>query len=95
MRFSEAVSTCHIRSGIYRVGDPVKIFTHTDLKNLHTSLQNLHEERVGSEVMKVYWKNNKLSLYDRVPKHDQIFNDWEEYDPREQDGCSAFNEIPA
>lgn len=68
MDYETAKRSCHVRSGIYRTGDPSK---------------------------KIYWKNNEVSLDSRVPGKDKLFNDWEEYDPREQPECSAFNEMPA
>ena len=37
-----------------------------------------------------YWKNNPLSIKERVPIADQLCNDWVEHDPREQDYCSLF-----
>jgi len=43
----------------------------------------------------VYWKNSYPSLELQAPMEDQIFDDWEEYDPREQPECSAFEEMPA
>jgi hypothetical protein len=62
MNFSDAVSTCHIRSAIFRKSKP---------------------------KMR-YWKNNIYSLNERVPKEDQEADDWEEYDPRSDDGSSLF-----
>ena len=37
-----------------------------------------------------YWRNNEIPLDDRVPDKDKLEVDWEEYDPREDDGCSLF-----
>jgi len=42
-----------------------------------------------------YWKNHTESLDSRIPDEDKFANDWEEYDPREHEECSAFNEMPA
>lgn len=42
-----------------------------------------------------YWKNHTESLDSRVPDKDKLANDWEEYDPREHEECSSFNEFPA
>lgn len=37
-----------------------------------------------------YWKNHSVKLDDRVPEQDKLANDWEEYDPRDDDDCSLF-----
>ena len=42
-----------------------------------------------------YWKNHTIPLDERVPAEDQLATDWEEYDPREHEECSAFDEMPA
>ena len=42
-----------------------------------------------------YWKNHQVPLSERVPVEDQRALDWEEYDPRDHEECSAFNETPA
>ena len=42
-----------------------------------------------------FWKNHPGSLDNRVPRAWQQQTDWEEYDPREHEECSAFNETPA
>jgi len=42
-----------------------------------------------------HWKNDFETLEERVPLEDQSKDDWEEYDPREHEECSAFNEMPA
>ena len=62
MDFKKAVTTCHVRSAIYRTIDPTKR----------------------------YYKNHTIKLEDRVPIEDQKYNDWEEYDPRDDDDCSLF-----
>ena len=43
----------------------------------------------------VYPYNHRIPLDDRVPDIAKQFDDWEEYDPREQPNCAAFNEPPA
>jgi len=43
----------------------------------------------------LYWKNHPVPLDVRVPDIQKIANDWEEYDPREEPGCSAYEETPA
>jgi hypothetical protein len=42
-----------------------------------------------------YWKNHIESLDSRISSAEKCANDWEEYDPREHEECSAFNEVPA
>ena len=42
-----------------------------------------------------YWKNDFEPLEIRVPSVDQLADDWEEYDPRDHEECSEFNEMPA
>jgi len=42
-----------------------------------------------------YWKNHTIDLTVRVPVEDRMATDWEEYDPRDHEECSAFNETPA
>jgi len=37
-----------------------------------------------------YWKNYRIPLDERVPDEDKPNNDWEEYDPRDDDDCSLF-----
>ena len=37
-----------------------------------------------------YYKNNQLTLHERVPLEDQMENDWRIYDPRDDDDCSLF-----
>ncbi len=44
---------------------------------------------------KLYWKNNPEPIEDRVPPLAKQMNDWEEYDPREHEECSEYNETPA
>jgi hypothetical protein len=95
MKFFDAVSSCHVRSGVFRTGDPTKIFTEEDLQKLHPSLQDISRDQVGKVVPKVYWKNSATPLSEQVPLKYQKHDDWEEYDPRERPECSAFNEMPA
>jgi len=94
MTFEEAKSKCHVRSAIYRTGNPTKIFTQEDLEKLHPSLQHIHIEDLGKRVPNRYWKNQLTSLDERVPDSEQAFDDWEEFDPRDDDTCSlaAFND---
>lgn len=42
-----------------------------------------------------YPKNHDVPFDERVPLADQLADDWEEYDPREHDECSEYNEFPA
>ena len=42
-----------------------------------------------------YWNNHTESLDSRIPDKEKSASDWEEYDPREQPDCSAYNEMPA
>ena len=42
-----------------------------------------------------YWYNHAESLDARVPGCDKSATDWEEYDPREHEECSAYDEMPA
>lgn len=51
--------------------------------------------RMESEPDLIFWKNHPIPLHVRIPKKDQSKTDWEEYDPRDQPECSAFNEMPA
>lgn len=37
-----------------------------------------------------YWKNHTIPIIDRVPDADKSADDWEEYDPRDDDDCSLF-----
>ena len=37
-----------------------------------------------------YWKNHTELIIDRVPEEDKLTDDWEEYDPRDDDNCSLF-----
>lgn len=88
MTFEEAKRTCHVRSAIYRTGDPTKIFTEEDLQKIHPALRDLNEQKVGTVVPKRYNKNHSLTLDEQVPDVDKQFDDWQEYDPREHDNCS-------
>ena len=42
-----------------------------------------------------YWKNHEVPLDERVPVEDQLADDWEEFDPRDHEECSEFNEFPS
>lgn len=96
MKFKDAVARCHVRSGIYRTGDPTKVYTEADLLKIEDKgLRSLNEYKVGTTVPKVYWKNSLPSIPESVPLEDRAFDDWEEYDPRERPECSAFEEMPA
>lgn len=95
MKFKEAIGKCHVRSGVYRTGDPTEVYTEDHLNKLPESLQELCQDQIGTMVPKVYWKNHQIPIEDRVPPEDQCFDDWEEYDPREQPECSAYDEFPA
>lgn len=37
-----------------------------------------------------YWKNHQVPIVDRVPVEDRVAEDWEEFDPRDDDDCSLF-----
>ena len=95
MKFTDAIDICHVRSGIYRTGDPTEIFTEKDLQKLHPALREISRDMVGRVVPKVYWKNHPIPLVDQVPAEDQYYTDWEEYDPRERPECSQYDELPA
>lgn len=41
--------------------------------------------REGNPKIK-YAKNHQISLEDRVPKSEQLFDDWKEFDPDEEYG---------
>jgi len=93
MTYQEAKETCHVRSAIFRKGDPTKIYTEEDLAK--SAFPALNKNRIGTIVPKVYWKDHPVSLDSRIPDIDKLYNDWEEYDPREQEECSSYNEKPA
>lgn len=93
MKYEEAKEWCHVRSGIYRTGNPTKVFSHEDM--MKCAFPELHEDQVGTIVPRVYWRNHTVPLDERVPDEEKLFDDWEEYDPRERPECSAFNEMPA
>lgn len=93
MKYEEAKAMCHVRSGIYRVGDPTKIYTKEDAER--APFPELCIDRIGMIVPKVYWKNHTIALDLRVPDKDKMYDDWEEYDPRDHEECSAYNEMPA
>lgn len=95
MKYEDAKQYCHVRSAIFRTGDPVKLFTQDDLNEIDPRLRCLNEHKIGKLVPKVYWYNDSVSLDERIPDHDKKFDDWEEYDPRDREECSQFNEMPA
>jgi len=43
-----------------------------------------------SKPDKKYYKNHTIKIIDRVPVDEQSANDWEEYDPRDDDDTSLF-----
>lgn len=90
MKFEEAVARCHVRSAIYRTGDPYRIMTEADIEAMHPDLREINRNRIGNKEKKLYWKNHNIPLAQRVPGDDQLFDDWEEYDPREDDDGSLF-----
>jgi len=95
MNYETAKTTCHVRSAIFRTGDPTKIYTNEDLEKVHDALKKFKINKLGKVVPKIYWKNTIESFDERIPECDKYENDWEEYDPREQEECSSFNEFPA
>jgi hypothetical protein len=42
-----------------------------------------------------YWKNHTVPLDVRIPASDKLADDWEEFDPRDHEECSEYNEMPA
>ena len=90
MTFREAVDTCHVRSAIYRTSNKYKIFSEEDLQKLHPSSRDINVHRVGQKVLNLYWKNHPIPIEDRVPKSEQKYNDWEEYDPHDYDDGSLY-----
>ena len=50
--------------------------------------------RKSNPVIK-YWKNHTVPLDTQVSTDDKNAEDWEEYDPRDHEECSAFDEMPA
>jgi len=95
MTYEDAKRNCHVRSAIYRLKDPFKIFTIEDLRKIHPAIQDLSQYKVGTIVKKLYWKNHQIPLDERVPDEDKLCDDWAEYDPREQPECSEYGETPA
>lgn len=95
MNYIKARDRCHVRSGIYRTGDPTKVFTEADLEKIHSAIRELSRKKIGQMVPRVYWKNHSIPLDERIPDKDKQYNDWEEYDPREQPECSLYEEMPA
>jgi hypothetical protein len=77
MKFEDAVRNCHVRSAIYREGDKWKI------SEGGVSETGVIRPKKGIKVLKLYGKNHPIPLEERVPKEDQQFDDWEEYDPEE------------
>ena len=43
-----------------------------------------------SNPNKLYWKNHFISLEKRIHFWDKFANDWEEYDPRDNDNTSIY-----
>lgn len=43
-----------------------------------------------SRSNKRYYKNHSIPLDDRVPCSDKLVDDWEVYDPREEDNGSLY-----
>ena len=43
-----------------------------------------------SKPDKRYWKNHQTPIIERVPIEDIVADDWEEYDPRDDDDTSLF-----
>ncbi len=37
-----------------------------------------------------YWKNHTKSLDERIPEHEKLEDDWEEFDPRDNDSGTLF-----
>ncbi|MGQ4893509.1 MAG: hypothetical protein ACP6IQ_02665 [Candidatus Njordarchaeia archaeon] len=83
MDYETVRDNCHVRSGIYRTGDPVKIYTKDDLERLPDFLKKFNKHKVGTVVRKIYWKNYPIKLDDQIPDEDKKYNDWKEYDPKE------------
>ena len=88
MKFEEAIDWCHVRSAIYRTGDPTKTLTEEDIQKF--AFPEIHKDDVGKRVRKLYWKNHTIPLKEQVPTEDQKHEDWAEYDPREDDNGSLF-----
>ena len=82
MKFKKVVKTCHVRSAIYREGDKYFISQGGVAPN------GVPHSPKGTKVRKLYAKNHTIPLEERVPKKDQLHDDWEEYDPRDYDPCS-------
>jgi len=82
MKYEDAKKKCHVRSGIFRVGNPRYFFSRKDLNKIHPRLRDLSAHKVGTLQFKVYWYNHTIPIDDRVPDRDKRFTDWEEYDPR-------------
>jgi len=82
MTFKEAVESCHMRSSIYRKGDLWRILTQEDIDKRHPALRDQYY--VGQREPKRYNKNHPVPLEERVPLEDQQFDDWAEWDPRDE-----------
>jgi hypothetical protein len=67
MRYEKAKDWCHVRSAIYRLGNPTKR----------------------------YYKNDSISLDEQIPYTEKQFDDWGEYDPRDDPESLRYNEFPA
>ena len=68
----------------------------THLENKMTFVEAINCCHVRSAVYRKefperkYWKNHPVALIERIPIEDVIANDWEEYDPRDDDDTSLF-----
>ena len=85
MKFEDAVNKCHVRSSIYREGDKWRISPGG-----RTPTGVILPDK-GTRVKKIYGRNHNIPLHDRVPVEDQKHDDWEEYDPRDDDDGSLFS----
>ena len=97
MTYEAAKRRCAVRESIWRLGDPLKVFTEGELAKLHPALQALpsNRARVGTLVPKRYPKNHPVPLDERAPDADKARTDWAVYDPRENPMSSRHNETPA
>jgi len=84
MNFKDAVNSCHVRSSIYRTGNSTRNWTSDDVKRCN-DVGLSYDYEIGDFVPNRYPKNHFISLEERVPLEDQYYDDWEEYDPRDDD----------
>ena len=68
---------------------------YKNLLKLHPALQELNAHKIGTLQPKIYWINHTIPIDERVPEVAKKYDDWKEYDPREQPKCSAYLEMPA